>query len=51
MELMEIIGSTDIAQYRDEYRAAVEAVISAKLDGREPPRWRRQPSQPEGWWI
>jgi DNA end-binding protein Ku len=36
MALMEAIGSTDVSQYRDEYREAVEAMIQAKAEGVEP---------------
>jgi len=47
MELMEIIGGTDISQYRDQYREAVESVISAKAEGREPPE-TEAPAEPKG---
>ena len=47
MELMEIIGPTDISQYRDQYREAVEAVIEAKAAGQEPPEMEA-PAEPEG---
>ncbi|MGW3563527.1 non-homologous end joining protein Ku [Streptomyces sp. NPDC000941] len=35
--LMEAIGGTDISEYRDTYRDAVEAVIEAKTAGVKPP--------------
>ncbi|MGY0062876.1 non-homologous end joining protein Ku [Streptomyces sp. LZ34] len=47
MELMEAIGSTDISQYRDGYREAVEAVIQAKAEGIEPAKVEA-PAEPEG---
>ncbi|WP_251983032.1 hypothetical protein [Streptomyces violaceusniger] len=47
MALMEAIGSTDISQYRDQYREAVEAVIQAKTEGVEPPRMEA-PAEPRG---
>ncbi|QLH19388.1 Ku protein [Streptomyces sp. Rer75] len=47
MELMEIIGPTDISQYRDTYREAVEAVIEAKAAGQEPPEME-VPAEPTG---
>ena len=47
MELMEIIGGTDISQYRDQYREALEAVIEAKAAGREPPEVEA-PAEPKG---
>ncbi|MCP9213388.1 Ku protein [Streptomyces cucumeris] len=37
LALMDAIGGTDLSQYRDEYREAIEAVIQAKTEGREPP--------------
>jgi DNA end-binding protein Ku len=47
MELMEIIGPTDISRYRDQYRDAVEAVIEAKAQGKEPPEMEA-PAESEG---
>ncbi|MFH8370128.1 Ku protein [Streptomyces sp. NPDC018031] len=38
LALMEAIGGTDLSAYRDRYREALEAVIQAKAEGREPPR-------------
>ncbi|MER8162185.1 Ku protein [Streptomyces sp. NPDC094472] len=47
MTLMEAIGGTDISQYRDQYREAVEAVIEAKAAGVEPPEMEA-PAEPKG---
>ncbi|GAA2359413.1 Ku protein [Streptomyces cuspidosporus] len=47
LELMDLIGPTDISQYRDEYREAVEAVIQAKAEGVEPAELEAA-VQPEG---
>ncbi|WP_445521348.1 non-homologous end joining protein Ku [Streptomyces sp. NEAU-174] len=47
MTLMEAIGGTDISQYKDQYREAVEAVISAKAAGVEPPEMEA-PAEPKG---
>ncbi|MDX3232558.1 Ku protein [Streptomyces sp. ME19-01-6] len=47
MELMEAIGGTDLSQYRDEYREAVEAVIRAKAEGIEPAEVET-PAEPDG---
>ncbi|MGW7617643.1 non-homologous end joining protein Ku [Streptomyces antimycoticus] len=47
MALMEAIGGTDISQYRDQYREAVEAVIEAKTAGVEPPEMEA-PAEPKG---
>ncbi|MGP3938393.1 non-homologous end joining protein Ku [Streptomyces sp. 6N106] len=46
MALMEAIGGTDISQYRDQYREAMEAVIEAKTAG-EPPEMEA-PAEPKG---
>jgi DNA end-binding protein Ku len=40
--LMEVIGERDISEFHDEYRAALEQVIEAKLEGREPPEMPTQ---------
>nr|WP_312846956.1 Ku protein [Streptomyces sp. WAC05858] len=45
--LMEAIGGTDINQYRDQYREAMEAVIEAKTAGVEPPEMAA-PAEPKG---
>ncbi|TVL89718.1 Ku protein [Streptomyces sp. SAJ15] len=37
MALMDAIGGTDLTQYRDRYREAVEEIIEAKAQGRKPP--------------
>ncbi|MBH5333635.1 Ku protein [Streptomyces pactum] len=37
LALMEAIGGTDLSAYRDRYREALEAVIQAKAEGKEPP--------------
>lgn len=47
MALMEAIGGADISQYRDRYREAVEAVISAKVEGHAPPE-AEGPAEPAG---
>lgn len=47
IELMEAIGPADISKYRDQYREAVEAVIEAKAEGREPPEMEA-PAEPKG---
>lgn len=47
MALMDAIGPTDISQYRDQYREAVEAVIEAKAQGKEPPEMKA-PAEPKG---
>ena len=47
MTLMEAIGGTDITQYRDQYREAMEAVISAKAAGGELPEMEA-PAEPKG---
>ncbi|SOD61428.1 DNA end-binding protein Ku [Streptomyces zhaozhouensis] len=35
--LMDTLGSVDMSELRDEYRAAVETLVNAKLEGIEPP--------------
>ncbi|WUH95165.1 Ku protein [Streptomyces sp. NBC_00433] len=35
--LIEALGEADLAAYQDEYAAAVEAMVTAKLEGAEPP--------------
>lgn len=35
--LIEALGEADLAAYHDEYAAAVEALVTAKLEGAEPP--------------
>ncbi|QKV96234.1 Ku protein [Streptomyces sp. NA02950] len=45
--LMEAIGGTEVSQYRDQYREAVEAVIEAKAAGVAPPEMEG-PTKPEG---
>ncbi|MFC4036225.1 Ku protein [Streptomyces polygonati] len=35
--LIEALGEADLAEYHDEYAQAVEALVSAKLEGAEPP--------------
>ncbi|AQW55992.1 hypothetical protein ACIQPP_41430 [Streptomyces violaceusniger] len=47
MTLMEAIGGTDITQYKDQYREAMEAVSSAKAAGVEPPEMEA-PAEPKG---
>ncbi|WP_253209104.1 hypothetical protein [Streptomyces niphimycinicus] len=47
MALMEAISGTDISQYRDQYREAMEAVIEAKTAGVEPPEMGA-PAEPKG---
>ncbi len=47
MTLMEAIGGTDITQYKDQYREAMEAVISAKAAGVEPPEMEAS-AEPRG---
>lgn len=37
LALMDAIGGTDLSAYRDRYREALEAVIEAKAEGKEPP--------------
>jgi DNA end-binding protein Ku len=44
LALAEAIGSTDISTYRDKYREAVEAVIEAKAEGRQPPEMEAMPA-------
>jgi DNA end-binding protein Ku len=36
--LIEALGEADLAEYHDEYAQAVEALVTAKLEGAEPPR-------------
>ncbi|MFD5384217.1 Ku protein [Streptomyces sp. NPDC127074] len=45
--LMDAIGGADISQYRDQYREAMEAVISAKVEGHAPPEMET-PAEPKG---
>ncbi|GAA0896731.1 hypothetical protein GCM10009574_074520 [Streptomyces asiaticus] len=47
LTLMEAIGGTGITQYKDQYREAMEAVISAKAAGVEPPEMEA-PAGPKG---
>ncbi|WAP60202.1 non-homologous end joining protein Ku [Streptomyces sp. S465] len=47
MALMEAIGGTDISQYKDQYREAMEAVIEAKAEGHAPPEMEA-PAEPKG---
>ncbi len=47
MTLMEAIVGTDITQYKDQYREAMEAVIEAKTQGVEPPEMEA-PTEPKG---
>ncbi|NUP36691.1 MAG: Ku protein [Streptomyces sp.] len=35
--LIEALGEADLSEYQDEYAAAVEALVTAKLEGVEPP--------------
>ncbi|MET8183590.1 Ku protein [Streptomyces sp. NPDC005336] len=48
MELMDTMGGVDISQYRDHYREALEALIRAKAEGREPPEMEEAPAEPKG---
>ncbi|GAA1728816.1 Ku protein [Streptomyces yatensis] len=45
MALMDAIGPTDISQYKDQYREAMEAIIRAKAEGAEPPHMEA-PAEP-----
>ncbi|MDT0269974.1 Ku protein [Streptomyces sp. DSM 44915] len=36
--LMDTLGAVDMSELHDEYRAAVETLVNAKLEGIEPPR-------------
>ncbi|AEM85929.1 Ku protein [Streptomyces violaceusniger] len=47
MALMDAIGPTDISQYRDQYREAMEAIIRAKTEGVELPH-AEAPAEPKG---
>ncbi|GAA1149061.1 Ku protein [Streptomyces javensis] len=47
MALMDAIGPTDISQYKDQYREAMEAIIRAKAEGAEPPH-AEAPAEPKG---
>ncbi|MFF8024818.1 hypothetical protein ACFZDJ_27695 [Streptomyces sp. NPDC007896] len=38
----------DISGYRDEYRQALEAVIEAKAEGRQPPKPSTEAEEPGG---
>lgn len=40
--LIEALGEADLSEYRDEYAAAVQALVAAKLEGAEPPRAGRE---------
>ncbi|AQW55958.1 hypothetical protein ACIQPP_41240 [Streptomyces violaceusniger] len=44
---MDAIGGTDICQYRDQYREAMEAVIEAKAEGHAPAE-TEAPAEPKG---
>ncbi|WP_413803676.1 hypothetical protein [Streptomyces iranensis] len=44
---MDAIRGTDIGQYRDPYREALEAVIEAKAEGHAPPEMEA-PAEPKG---
>lgn len=47
MAPMDAIGGTDICQYRDQYREAMEAVIEAKAEGHAPAE-TEAPAEPKG---
>jgi DNA end-binding protein Ku len=40
--LIEALGEADLSEYHDEYAAAVQALVAAKLEGAEPPRAGRE---------
>ncbi|MCU4749036.1 Ku protein [Streptomyces sp. JH002] len=42
--LMDTLGSVDMAELHDEYRAAVEALVTAKLEGRVPEEITERPA-------
>ncbi|MFC9067865.1 non-homologous end joining protein Ku [Streptomyces harbinensis] len=42
--LMDTLGSVDIADLHDEYRAAVEALVTAKVEGRAPEEITERPA-------
>ena len=46
IELMESMSTDDISEYRDWYQAALEKLIEAKLEGREPEQPKEGQEQP-----
>lgn len=49
--LMDTLGSVDMSELHDEYREAVEALVSAKLTGTAPERPGRPFRWAARWWI
>ncbi|MFE2699702.1 Ku protein, partial [Streptomyces mirabilis] len=48
LQLVDSMTTDDISGYQDEYRQALEAVIEAKAEGRQPPKPRTEDKEPGG---
>ncbi|MFF0043242.1 Ku protein [Streptomyces mirabilis] len=48
LQLVDSMTTDDISGYRDEYRQALEAVIEAKSEGRQPPKPSTEAEEPGG---
>ena len=46
--LVDLMTTDGISGYRDEYRQALEAVIEAKVEGRQPPKPSTEAEEPGG---
>ncbi|MFJ1610741.1 Ku protein [Streptomyces sp. NPDC088253] len=48
LQLIDSMTTDDISGYQDEYRQALEAVIEAKAEGRQPPKPSTEAEEPGG---
>ncbi|MET7728901.1 Ku protein [Streptomyces mirabilis] len=48
LQLVDSMTTDDISGYRDEYRQALEAVLEAKAEGRQPPKPTEEAEEPGG---
>ncbi|MFE2572110.1 Ku protein, partial [Streptomyces mirabilis] len=48
LQLVDSMTTDDISGYQDEYRKALEAVLEAKAEGRQPPKPSTEAGEPGG---